>query len=89
MVISTVEINDPGEGEEVYANPVIEWDEITGLLKYELEMDTTYAWSPSNTGTGEDINATFIIDEKGVIKEIFEKVQTKDHTNQIIKALNI
>ncbi len=35
------------------------------------------------------LRATFIIDENGVIEEIFEKVITKDHTNQIIKALNI
>ena len=35
------------------------------------------------------LRTTFIIDEKGVIVEIFEKVVTKDHTNQIIEALNI
>ena len=35
------------------------------------------------------LRTTFIIDEKGVIVEIFEKVVTKDHTNQIIQALNI
>jgi peroxiredoxin Q/BCP len=32
---------------------------------------------------------TFIIDEKGVIEEVFEKVQTKDHTKQIIEALKL
>ncbi len=32
---------------------------------------------------------TFVIDENGIICEIFEKVKTKDHTNQIIKSLNI
>lgn len=35
------------------------------------------------------IRTTFIIDENGIIEEIFEKVKTKEHTNQIIKALNI
>ena len=35
------------------------------------------------------LRTTFIIDEKGIIKEIFEKVETKEHTSQIIKALNI
>jgi peroxiredoxin Q/BCP len=35
------------------------------------------------------LRKTFIIDDKGVIIEIFEKVKTKDHTNQIITALNI
>jgi peroxiredoxin Q/BCP len=32
---------------------------------------------------------TFVINEEGLIEEIFEKVKTKDHTNQIIKALNL
>jgi peroxiredoxin Q/BCP len=35
------------------------------------------------------LRTTFVIDEEGKIEEIFEKVKTKDHTNQIIKALNI
>lgn len=32
---------------------------------------------------------TFVIDEKGTIEEVFEKVKTKDHTNQIIEALKL
>ena len=35
------------------------------------------------------LRKTFIINEDGVIEEIFEKVKTKDHTNQIISALNL
>lgn len=35
------------------------------------------------------LRKTFVIDGQGIITEIFEKVETKDHTNQIIKALNI
>lgn len=35
------------------------------------------------------IRTTFVIDEKGIISEVFTKVKTKDHTNQIIEALNI
>ncbi|WP_319478874.1 thioredoxin-dependent thiol peroxidase [uncultured Draconibacterium sp.] len=35
------------------------------------------------------LRKTFVIDEEGVIVEIFEKVQTKDHTNQIIESLNL
>jgi peroxiredoxin Q/BCP len=31
------------------------------------------------------IRTTFIIDEEGKIEEIIEKVDTKNHTNQIIK----
>ncbi len=35
------------------------------------------------------LRTTFVIDENGVIEQIFDKVDTKDHTNQIIKALDI
>ena len=35
------------------------------------------------------LRTTFVIDEKGIISEIFEKVETKNHTDQIIKTLNI
>jgi peroxiredoxin Q/BCP len=31
---------------------------------------------------------TFIIDEKGIIEKIIEKVKTKDHTNQILDLYN-
>ena len=33
------------------------------------------------------IRTTFIIDNEGKVEEIFEKVKTKDHTNQIISTL--
>lgn len=35
------------------------------------------------------IRTTFIIDEKGVIEKIFSKVDTKNHTEQIQKALSL
>ena len=35
------------------------------------------------------LRTTFVINEEGVISEVYEKVQTKDHTNQIIKTLKI
>ena len=31
------------------------------------------------------LRTTFLIDENGVIEEVFEKVKTKDHTAQILK----
>lgn len=34
------------------------------------------------------LRTTFVINENGVIQEIFEKVKTKDHTNQILKTIN-
>ncbi len=34
------------------------------------------------------LRTTFVIDENGIIREIFEKVKTKDHSNQIFKTIN-
>ncbi|MFA9389092.1 MAG: thioredoxin-dependent thiol peroxidase [Prolixibacteraceae bacterium] len=33
------------------------------------------------------LRTTFVINEEGLIDEIFEKVQTKDHTNQILSTI--
>jgi peroxiredoxin Q/BCP len=35
------------------------------------------------------VRTTFVIDEEGIILKIFKKVDTKEHTNQIIKDLLI
>jgi len=35
------------------------------------------------------IRTTFVIDEKGIIEKIFKKVDTKEHTSQIVKDLLI
>ena len=35
------------------------------------------------------LRTTFIIDEEGVIQKVFEKVDTKNHTAQILKALGL
>ena len=35
------------------------------------------------------VRTTFLIDEKGKIQEIFEKVNTNDHTNQILGNLKL
>lgn len=32
------------------------------------------------------VRTTFVIDEKGIIEDIIEKVDTKDHTRQILKT---
>lgn len=43
----------------------------------EKERDGKKFWGTART--------TFIIDEKGMITEVIDKVETKDHTNQILK----
>jgi len=35
------------------------------------------------------LRTTFVIDENGIIQDVFAKVKTKDHTNQIAQSLNI
>jgi peroxiredoxin Q/BCP len=35
------------------------------------------------------LRTTYVISEQGFIEEVFEKVRTSDHSNQIIKALDI
>lgn len=35
------------------------------------------------------LRSTYVINEEGIIEEVFTKVKTKDHTNQIIKALDL
>lgn len=35
------------------------------------------------------LRSTFVINEKGIIDQIFMKVKTKDHTNQILETLNL
>ena len=68
-------------------------------LKFNLIADTDKEILQAYDAWGEKsmygkkymgvIRTTFIIDENGIIEEVFEKVKTKEHTNQIIKALNI
>lgn len=68
-------------------------------LKFNLIADTEKeilqaydAWGEKNMYGKKYmgvIRTTFIIDENGIIEEVFEKVKTKEHTNQIIKALKI
>lgn len=35
------------------------------------------------------LRSTFVINEKGIIDQVFMKVKTKDHTNQILETLNL
>ncbi|MFK5856834.1 MAG: thioredoxin-dependent thiol peroxidase [Bacteroidota bacterium] len=48
------------------------------------------AWGPKKLYGREYeglLRTTFVIDENGIITNIFEKVKTKDHTNQILETL--
>ncbi len=68
-------------------------------LKFNLIADTEHKILEDYGAWGEKsmygrkymgvLRTTYVIDENGVIEAVFEKVKTKDHTNQIIEALNI
>ncbi len=48
------------------------------------------AWGPKKLYGREYeglLRSTFVIDENGIIINIFEKVKTKDHTNQILETI--
>lgn len=68
-------------------------------LKFDLIADTDKEILQAYGAWGEKsmygkkymgvLRTTFVIDENGTIQEIFEKVKTKDHTNQILKTISI
>jgi peroxiredoxin Q/BCP len=68
-------------------------------LKFNLIADTSKEILQAYGVWGEKVNygktymgvirTTFIINEKGIIEKIFKKVDTKEHTNQIVNDLLI
>jgi peroxiredoxin Q/BCP len=68
-------------------------------LKFNLIADTSKEILEAYGVWGEKVNygktymgvirTTFVIDEKGIIEKIFKKVDTKEHTDQIVKDLLI
>ncbi len=68
-------------------------------LKFNLIADTTKEILQAYGVWGEKVNygktymgvirTTFVIDEAGIIKKIIKKVDTKEHTSQIVKELLI
>jgi thioredoxin-dependent peroxiredoxin len=67
-------------------------------LKFNLIADTEKeilqaygAWGEKNMYGKKYmgvLRTTFVIDENGIIQEIFKKVKTKDHSKQILSSLN-
>lgn len=68
-------------------------------LKFDLIADTEKeilqaydAWGEKNMYGKKYMGVlrkTYVIDENGIIREVFEKVETKDHTKQIWNKINI
>ncbi len=62
-IVGTVNVKGPKLGKEVYVNPEVNWEPITGLTKYEMQVDTVYDWNVGNTETSDDILGAFVVDE--------------------------
>lgn len=68
-------------------------------LKFNLIADTEKEILQAYDAWGEKsmygkkylgvLRTTFVIDENGIILEIFDKVKTKDHSKQIFTSLNL
>jgi thioredoxin-dependent peroxiredoxin len=68
-------------------------------LKFDLIADTDKKILQEYNAWGEKsmygkkymgvLRTTFVIDENAIIQEIFEKVETKDHTKQILNKIKI
>jgi thioredoxin-dependent peroxiredoxin len=68
-------------------------------LKFDLIADTDKEILQAYSAWGEKnmygkkymgvLRTTYIIDENGIIEEIFEKVETKNHTKQILEKIKI
>ncbi len=56
-----VTMDKPDEGEVVFTNPTISWDEMTGIDGYEMQLDTSYAWTHESTGVSNDILSSAIV----------------------------
>lgn len=59
-------MDKPNDGDEVYANPTISWDAISGINGYELQLDTSYAWAREESGVSDDIFATAIVADDNI-----------------------
>lgn len=65
-VISAVIMDKPNEGAEVFANPLISWEALTGIDGYIMEIDTTYEWVVDESGITDDLNATVVVGENNI-----------------------
>ena len=63
---ASIEMTSPAEGSMVFANPSLSWEEVTGLLKYQIQIDTSYIWNSVPLETSEDILGSFIISENNM-----------------------
>ncbi len=56
-----VEMKNPSDGDKVFTNPEITWNELTGLVGYQLQIDTVYDWKKDESGVTTDIYDSYIV----------------------------
>jgi photosystem II stability/assembly factor-like uncharacterized protein len=62
-IATTVSLDQPNDGAMVFADPNISWNELTGLSKYQIQIDTSYIWNNVVLPITKDIFGSFIINE--------------------------
>ncbi len=62
-ILNTIALHMPLDNSMVYANPVLDWDAVSGLTGYELQLDTVYDWHAVDPETEENLNTAFIVDD--------------------------
>ncbi|MFA5419073.1 MAG: YCF48-related protein, partial [Bacteroidales bacterium] len=66
QVVWTVSLLKPNDGVVVYSDTVISWSPLTGITKYQFQIDTTYAWKNANSGVTENLNSVFVVNEADI-----------------------
>ncbi|MDG1135514.1 MAG: T9SS type A sorting domain-containing protein [Bacteroidales bacterium] len=59
-VLWNVTMDKPNDNSEVFANPEVSWDAITGIDGYLMQLDTVYEWTNANSGVTENLNASSV-----------------------------
>ena len=59
----TVKLRNPADGNMVFANPEITWDELTGITGYQFQLDTVNYWISENSTITDDLLSSQIVDE--------------------------
>ena len=56
----------PSDGSMVYSNPEIIWNPLTGISKYQFQIDTSYAWHEISSDVTSSLNGTYILNEADI-----------------------
>jgi len=64
QVVWTVSLrSQPSDGAIVDSDPEITWNPITGITKYQFQIDTEYAWHTVASGVSTSLNSSYVLNE--------------------------